>query len=644
MIYDFLNIRQEKILKILINSDDSITGDKLAKSVEISRKTLQKEIPAINSFIKNYKCNIISSRGVGYKFEKEDFNLYLSLEKFLNKKEALMEEKDLRIKTIISTLALISVCYGKGSIKIEELADKLYVSTSTIKNDIKEVKDILKDYDLEISRNGNSGIKIIGDERKIRSFISDYFVRKNSKDVNNEIKGLLGDYNDYFPLVASNVLETLEKFNINITDLGFNNLCTHILITLYRIKNNKIVSYDAEPINFKENEHKAAEFLKNCIENNFHIKFPKSEVIYLYQHLVAQKRLYIDKDFIQSREDRKIIDWIRMCNEDIYSYTGIDFNSDDILSKGLFTHLRSAFNRINYGMNIKNFMLEDIKKNYPFAFEIATYFAKSLNKFYEKEINENEVGFIALHFGGAIERLRVENKVKKYKTIVVCATGVGTSILVKAKLESKFSDVLEIVGFYPAFKLKSIDLSKYDFIITTIPLKTYDIPVIQVSPILLDDDCNKINRFIRSKIYNISKLSNLFKEEIFFKDLSFKNKKEAIEYMSSQMLNLGYIDENMKNSFIEREDMGTTEIGNFVAIPHGIKGEVYKEAIGVAILNEPIEWQYGKVQLIFMLCLKKGQVNKNEELFAELYRNLDSEEKVLNIIESKDLSNLCKNY
>lgn len=640
MIYNSLNNRQEKILKVLINKNEYINGDNLSKLIGVSKKTLQKEIPILNKFLIEYNCSIASLRGLGYKFEAKNKKSISLLKERVSKEDTLIEEKESRINSILSTLAFLSVCHGKGSIKVEELSDKLYVSTSTIKNDIKEAKEILKNYKLNISRSGNSGIKLIGAERNIRGFISDYLVKKYNNNCSNEIKMLFGDDNNYFTLVASNVLKTLEKFNLDITDLGFNNLCTHILITIYRIKSNKIVGFDVSNIDFKENEYNAAIYLKDLVEHSFNVKFPESEIIYLYQHLVAQKRIYIDKEVVKHKEDNKILDWIKECNESIYKYTGIDFNVDEILCKGLLTHLRSAFNRIDYGMNIKNFMLEDIKVNYPFAFEIATYFTKSLSELYKKDINDNEVGFIALHFGGAIERLKVEKKFKKYKTIVVCATGVGTSILLKAKLESKFSDVLEIVGFYPAFKLKLIDLSKFDFIITTIPLKIKDANVIEVSPILLDEDCNKINSFLRHKNYSFNEESSLFSEELVFRGLEFKNNIEAINFLSSKLLELGYIDKEMKDSYIERENMGTTEIGNLVAIPHGIKGKVYKEGVAIGILKEPIKWKCGKVQLIVMLCIKNNEVSRNEKLFLDIYKNLDSKEKVIKIIQSKSLDEL----
>lgn len=121
-----------------------------------------------------------------------------------------------------------------------------------------------------------------------------------------------------------------------------------------------------------------------------------------------------------------------------------------------------------------------------------------------------------------------------------------------------------------------MDLSEYDLVISTIPLENINLPVINVSPIMLEDDCRKITRFISNR-QNSNFKNNIFKEDLFFKDLDLDNKKNIIEYLARAMRENGYIDEEAEASFIEREEMSSTEIGNKVAIPHFIKGQVFEE-------------------------------------------------------------------
>lgn len=69
---------------------------------------------------------------------------------------------------------------------------------------------------------------------------------------------------------------------------------------------------------------------------------------------------------------------------------------------------------------------------------------------------ESEIGYIAIHFGGAMSRLQEQNQ--KKRCLLVCATGQGSAQLLKYKILSQFRDKLEIVGITGYYQLKVEDL------------------------------------------------------------------------------------------------------------------------------------------------------------------------------------------
>ena len=105
--------------------------------------------------------------------------------------------------------------------------------------------------------------------------------------------------------------------------------------------------------------------------------------------------------------------------------------------------------------------------------------------------------------------------------------------------------------------------------------------------------------------------------------------------MSDKLLESNYIDQEMKNSYYERESIATTEIGNMVAIPHGANGKVFKNAIAIGILKNSIPWEIGQVRLVIMLSLQKENLLNYESLFSNIYKRIDSIAKVISICESK---------
>ena len=91
----------------------------------------------------------------------------------------------------------------------------------------------------------------------------------------------------------------------------------------------------------------------------------------------------------------------------------------------------------------------------------------------------------------------------------------------------------------------------------------------------------------------------------------------------------------MKDSYFERENIATTEIGSMVAMPHGSKGNIKENKIVVGILKQPIEWEYGKVRLVIMLALNNEKILDYEQVFSDIYNKLDTTSKVVNICENK---------
>ncbi|MGL5346550.1 MAG: HTH domain-containing protein, partial [Peptostreptococcaceae bacterium] len=122
-----INQRGINIIKILMNAAEPVNSLMLGYELGCSTKTIQTEIKYINQELK--KGKILSIRGVGYKLEGSfdevnlDLNTYGDID---------------RVEYIIIRLIKLNV-KDNETIKLEELADSMYVSLSTVKNDMKTV-------------------------------------------------------------------------------------------------------------------------------------------------------------------------------------------------------------------------------------------------------------------------------------------------------------------------------------------------------------------------------------------------------------------------------------------------------------------------------------------------------------------------
>ena len=577
-----LNKRQLKIIEILKNSTEPINSKALATDIGCSTKTIQVEVKNINSTLE--KVKIDSIRGMGYKLVGDI--------KSVDKLENNTNYNDMdRISYILKQILTL---YKNKTLKLENLADDMYVSLSTIKNDLKEVKDILKDYNLKIISKHKLGISLDGDIEDLKRCILESNIKY--KDLSLE-----GFFTDYVKLNIGNIrleiLNNLQEENIILTDYEFNNIFNYILISLSIEENKDYKSYTKDYITNYQNK-----FIK---ENN-------------------------------KENKEKILNSIEKFTKNLKLATSIDLSNDRVFKEYLYRHIKSFCIKKDFGVNNQSIVANEIKLKYPFAFELATIAKTTLEKDLDLEIDENETANIAIHIGGALQRSHENINEKSLKAIIVCASGVGTSMLIKAKLEAKFDKKIEILKVIPSYLIDYVKVLDVDFIIATVPVNIKGIPVINVSPFLDDKEIKIIEKFLDTgKIYYNINLSEIFNKELFFTDLDFDNKFDVINYMSNILLQKDYIDEEMKNSYIDREKIATTEIGNMVAIPHCAKGKVFKNAVAIGILKNPIPWEIGQVRLVVMLCLQKESILNYEDLFSNIYKRIDSIAKVISICESK---------
>ena len=584
-----MNTRALSIIKILLNSVEPVSSLALSQEIGCSTKTIQNEIKEVNKELKN--CEIVSIRGIGYKIEGnlDDIDI----------KNSDLYDYD-RVEYIIKKIINISST-DKDTIKLEDLADSMYVSLSTVKNDLKEVKKILNEYNLKISSKHKQGICIEASEEDIIKFIINY---SNKVDNSLNIKDFLNNniIENLFS-IKKILLDTLSYENMILTDNEFKNIVNYISIYLSRNNTNQ------------------SDFIKEYIKK---YKNKKEKPISEDEQLLIRKAI---KEFCR----------------DLNIATSINLSHDKIFEECLFNHICNLYKRADLGINQYEITAGEIKLKYPFPFELGKIAKKTIEKNLNMEISEDEVENIALHIGGALERIDKRDEKKVYKTIIVCTSGVGTSMLIKSKLENIFKGKLEIIKVSTSYLIDYVNVLDIDFVISTVEVNLENVNVIKVSPMLTDKEIKLIEKYIETEnVYIDLDIQNLFSSELFFKDIKAETRSQVIDIMSKKLVEKGYIDDTMRQSYFERETIATTEIGNMVAIPHGAKGEVYENKVAIGILKEPISWEVGKVRLVIMLALDKEKILDYEEVFSKIYKRVDSIAKVISICENKSYEKFIK--
>lgn len=635
------NKRCIQILNLLLKYE-RMTGDQLAVSIGVSSRTIRNDMKDLNAILENQGACVVSEIGQGYYLKITNRENFLAFQDQMeqekrekNFQNIIPSEPEDRIRYIISKLLLSSLNGRMEKLDFFDLEEELFISTSTLKKDFRSIDKILKKYDLRISITKKMGVKIVGDEAKIRYCISEYIFNS---------KGYFGmEENQFYQRIftqreierlRSILLDVLSEYNLRLTDLAFKNVLIHSLIMLKRFARQKRVTYKKSDIkSFKaKKEFRCAKDIIDQIRKEFGTDLG-DEVYYLTQHLVSSQRFLIDDpedDYEYKEEIEKILDSIK-------TETEIDLSDDKQLINGLAMHLSAAVQRMRFDMNIRNEFLDSVKNMYPLAFELAVLAGEVIEEKFQFKTTENEIGFLAMHFGAALERKGLNRKLERKKAVIVCIAGVATAMLLKEKIEQNFGHQIEVVKTCPQREVTKELIEQVDLVLTTVELPDFQSEKIKKINLFLEEsDIRTIKYALRDSNREESiDYRGIFREDLFFSNSDFKEKSQILAYMTEKMMQKDFMSKDAAQSVVKREEMATTELGNLVAIPHAMSNDSGGAVVSVMVLKKPIVWENEKVQVILLLNIPKSQYSIWEIVFKRLYRYLIEDQGVSRLIKEQ---------
>ena len=605
------------IIKYLSEKNEYVTAVELSQLIGVSVRTIKRYIQDLNYYFTDYGVEITSTKGIGYKLKgspKEIMRIKSEAVKFIDGFD-MDDTLEGRIKRVIC------IFLNSGYVKVEELSDKLNLSIPSINKLIAKVRSILSEYELSIVSKPFYGSKIVGDEIKIRALMLSYTVKS---DENNFLEVMLDNISKVeIALIEKIIIEGLKNGDIIISDKDFNLLLTRIITTVSRVRKNFNIGEAFEDSYILH----SYDFIKDILQKigmALYISMNEDEIQYvstssgvIIYNYNTRKELSIDsKD-----EVNKFVESTLM---EISLITNIDFREDINFINALIMHLKIFINRFKAGVSAKNPMLRQIKAKLPMETNLATILAKRLKEQFNVILDEDEIGFIAMHFGAAFERRKGTSG---KKVCIICHYGIGTSQLLAEKLKQRISDIT-IVGTYPVRYLDIALKQDIDYIVSTVKLdkKNFKVPVLYIENVFSDEIVNELHEVFHEKEQRRKIFKEVFNREAFFK-INATTAQEAIKSIGREMKNKGFIDDEVINMVLAREKMSSTDIGHLVAIPHTILEGSYKSIIGVGMLEKPIMWNKEEVQLIFMVCFNKSE-SYNFPVFKYLYNFIGDEDEV----------------
>nr|WP_218652938.1 PTS sugar transporter subunit IIA [Paenibacillus sp. 79R4] len=612
--------------------NDWVTAASLANHFKVSTRTIRNYVRTINS-----DTTRIASNSNGYKLITQN-----------NQKTVpALQSQDTPSKRM--NMVLKELIVNTEGLDIFDLSDKIFVSTSTIENDILSANHLLVLFQLKVKRKGDRLI-LIGAETEKRKLMSHIITQETSPQFLSTVK--VQEMFEGYDIVRLKyiVTSTLEKYNLLINEYKINSILLHLVITMDRIKSNKSIEHNQAKDMKSSLEMNAAIDIARMIGEEFGIEFNEAERSYLMILLSGKTTLLnyqtLTLDTLTNFVDKHYIELVQTLLEKVYESYFIDLSDDEFIVK--FTlHIRNLIFRAKNKQWSKNPLTYTFKDTYPLIHEISVFISNELQQMENITMVEDEIAYISFHIGSFFERKKeLESKLL---CAVVCPNYYGMQLNLVQKIEAKFKDVMEIMQVTSEIDNLQHN-NKIDFIITTLPVKSPQIPTIFVHPFITKEDYEQIQTLMvklseRKNILNVKNyLEMFFDEELFLRNIYLDSAEDYIKFMSQKLYEKHYVKEDYCDSVLEREKMSSTAFNNNVAVPHSLKMDAYRTGTCIIINEKPVKWGEEKVQIITMIAINKTQRQLFSHVFESFINTLSEWENIKKLTKATNYQDFVDEF
>ena len=519
--------RTQQILEILLGGKGPVSKQDIADTLGVSKRTVQREFGFLENDIKQYGLRLVNRKGKGIVIAGELQNiekLRQDIEKNSGVEAAGREERRKHL--------LFELLRDREPRKLYYYSEMLGVSETTVANDMEVLGEWFSRNNLEVIRRPGYGVVLSGSEadyrEAMRRFIHENgpqrFEKRNAKETRNAEaaitdilltaadSGIYSLLNNDILVRVYNILSNMDEPMLHqLAENALTGLAIHIAIAIDRVQKGAVL--EAKEKGFEdlaswEGYDLAARILRE-MEEEFQITIPGVELSYILLHLRGSKIAYSgtagdkkagdDAVMRQMRgiDEEKLLDMIDEMIEIFNPSISYELKCDEDFVRGLLVHLRPVIVRLFNHMNIFNPILKDIREEYPDVFRRCAKAAKVIEHETHEVVHDEEIGFLAMHFGAAEERILERQKAARRVVIgVICASGFGVARLMLTKLSNHLGDKATFRAYGKDEITKRV-IEDTDFFVSTLNLDSLGIDCVRVSPLITASDLTQIEYRIK---------------------------------------------------------------------------------------------------------------------------------------------------
>lgn len=608
--------RLARILNIM-EQKQSVTVDYLSEKMDVSPKTIKNDIKEINNSLEGHA--IVENKRNSYVFYIFDTDGYEQVKNKVYAHDDFMNSPNSRIVFIMQKLMNTDCPY-----LTDELAYDMNIGRSTVNGDLKRLRKILEEYEIEILGKTNTGISLNGDELEIR-----FFILENMYD---------GIYKDY-PL-DSDLIDAIKQIALEyeLDSVAVEYFIKFFTVMIDRFLNgNPLSKLDKKYEELKESSaYIFAREIANNISKVLMTDLPEEEILFISIPIAGMRTPTNIKTIEKLQVKKTTEDLILKIKDKIKQEMNINIQSEQIMHEFMY-HIQFMINRMKYGFKIRGIDCEEIKSSNSVAYTVAEVAASVIQNEENIEISNEEIALMSVYFGILIDKSNLE-KNKIYNIAIICGTGRISARVVESNLKKIIKNET-VMDLYSDSNIDSEILDKYDLVVSTVKL---DIDtkseIIYIKDVL---DRSELKRKIDLLKYSDNKEISFIKgmdsimlgildENRFFvldKNYSYS---ENVNMMIDILENEGHLDAGFKERIRKREEKSSMIFEDTVAFPHTINYASKNIELALGVVPENMSDKKEKdIKLVFLLGLPED--DGDDTVLVKIY------DEIIKIASDKEL-------
>ena len=613
--------RMKKILFYLSENLGILTSLELASKLNVSERTIKSDLARIRNEAINYGFQLFSKAGLGYWIEIIDIELFEKLQEEVNSKFSTMgytKEYEEYANEIVKYLLV-----QDEFVTIEEIANYLYLSVTSINKELFKVRAILTEFNLRLESKRKIGTKVIGLEINKRFCMLelriDHDIRLENKNKDDTLFSLFKNEIGEGLKVRDKIIDTLNVNQIRMTDNNTHRLVSYLVLLSNRASKSHFLQFNDELITDLKslNEFKCANNIVDTLNKDFN--FPKCNeneligvtlLILLFLDFDNDVDMYKVYPFIKkdlSTLENFVINYF-LVN---WKINILDLNLPEFLLRSVLfsVSIRKKYNEISYdrviGKKIENNQFSSSSVSISMSLSLSVSLLEELGV----RMNEYEILKLAILIYSGVRKIEYEYKPKRI--LITAQNGIQSSRIIEEKLNDRYKKNYSFsTTCLNSYEIKNEDLGNFDIVISNFDpfYFHFNIPFIYVDAIPNQMQLNRIFEEIIIDGFQIhSLIENLqLNSNFIFDDFDYQSKEQFLQLCAYK-----YCNDNSK-------------VGNFNSELNQYTDLVVWNEIAVIVMNS----KHISNNIIDLYSFEKSGIWGNKKIRGIVFCNIDFDKNI----------------